>query len=133
MQSLSWLTSRCRQTCAASRLQLLNGKPVMWTTVFPLSQLRAISNDIGHLASDGSVNRHQQVVRQIDRLERMMPSGLLAGANWDFKALWRQIKTTGAAFKDVRFPTRDEHERAGPVCPNYLSGTPARALRSAEP
>ena len=42
----------------------------------------------------------------------MIPSGLLGGDNWDFKALWSQIRETGATFKGVRFPTRDEHEQA---------------------
>lgn len=55
---------------------------------------------------------HEEVLQHIDRLEAMIPSGLLAGDSWDFKALWRQIRETGAAFKGVRFPTKEEHERA---------------------
>ena len=42
----------------------------------------------------------------------MIPSGLLPGANWDFKALWQQIRTTGAGFKGVRFPTRQQHDES---------------------
>jgi len=55
---------------------------------------------------------HDGVIREIDRLESMVPSGLLAGDKWDCKALWNQIRATGAAFKGVRFPSRDEHQQA---------------------
>ena len=58
------------------------------------------------------MKRYEDVLRHIDRLETMIPAGFLAGDNWDFKALWRQIKATGAAFKGVRFPTQDEHQQA---------------------
>ena len=51
-------------------------------------------------------------MQHIDRLEAMIPRGLFAGDNWDFKGIWRQIRETGAAFKGVRFPTKDEHEQA---------------------
>ena len=55
---------------------------------------------------------HEEVLQHIDRLEAMIPRGLFAGDNWDFKGIWRQIRETGAAFKGVRFPTKDEHEQA---------------------
>ena len=55
---------------------------------------------------------YKNVLRQIDRLEAMIPSGRLPGTNWDFKALWQQIKTTGAGFKGVRFPTRQQHDES---------------------
>ena len=54
---------------------------------------------------------YKDVLRQIDRLDAMIPSGLLPGT-WDFKALWQQIRTTGAGFKGVRFPTRQQHDES---------------------
>lgn len=58
------------------------------------------------------MKHYEDVLRHIDRLEAMIPSGLFASDTWDFRAIWKQIRETGAAFKGVRFPTRSEHEEA---------------------
>lgn len=58
------------------------------------------------------MKHYEDVLRHIDRLEAMVPTGFLLDDNWDFKAIWQQIKITGAAFKGVRFPTKDEHQEA---------------------
>lgn len=58
------------------------------------------------------MKHYEEVQRNISRLEAMIPAGLLAADNWDFKAIWRQIRETSASFKGVRFPTKAQHEEA---------------------
>jgi hypothetical protein len=58
------------------------------------------------------MEQYKEVLRQITRLDSMIPSGFLASDNWDFKALWAQIRATSLAFKGVRFPSSAEHQEA---------------------
>lgn len=54
----------------------------------------------------------EEVITNIEQLERMIPSGFFASDDWDFKSIWSQIKTTGKSFKGCRFPSKEEHEAA---------------------
>lgn len=56
---------------------------------------------------------HEDVIANIRRLEDQTPSGLFGSdSDWDFKAIWSQIRRTGSSFKGVKFPTPDEHSAA---------------------
>jgi hypothetical protein len=55
------------------------------------------------------------------RLESMIPSGFMGiGDDWDFKALWAQIKVVQEAFNEARFPTREEHQEAWTSFQNWV-------------
>lgn len=54
----------------------------------------------------------EDVNSNIEQLDNMIPSGFLAGDDWDYKSIWSQIKTTGKSFKGCRFPSKEEHEAA---------------------
>ena len=54
-----------------------------------------------------------RVSKEMKRLESMIPSGFMGiGDDWDFKALWAQIKVVQEAFNEVSFSTREEHQEA---------------------
>lgn len=55
---------------------------------------------------------HKKVLKNIESLENIIPNELFDFSEWDLKAIWNQIKITGASFKGVRFPTSDEHSEA---------------------
>lgn len=55
---------------------------------------------------------YEKILAEIDRLDSMIPGGWLGEGDWNFGALWSQIKKTSAAFKGARFPTSSEHEQA---------------------
>jgi hypothetical protein len=55
---------------------------------------------------------HKKVLEEIDELKSMMPGGLFAVGKPDWKQIWNQVRTVGASFKGVRFPTHDEHQEA---------------------
>lgn len=58
-----------------------------------------------------TMSDHEEVNRNIARLESMIPRFLDFGKP-DWKAIWTQIKLTSNSFKGVRFPTREEHQKA---------------------
>lgn len=55
---------------------------------------------------------YRKVVEEIDELKSMVPGGLFASGKPDWRRIWDQVRTVGASFKGVRFPTRDEHQEA---------------------
>jgi len=57
-------------------------------------------------------DEYKRVLEEIDELKSMMPSGFLSFDKPDWKSIWGQIRVVGASFKGVKFPTRDEHQKA---------------------
>ena len=55
---------------------------------------------------------YKEIIRDIHRLESMLPGGLFGGGKADWKAIWSLIKAIGANFKGSRFPTKEEHQAA---------------------
>ena len=54
-----------------------------------------------------------RVFKEMKRLESMIPSGFMGiRDDWDFKALWAQIKAVQEAFNEARFSTREDHQEA---------------------
>ena len=54
---------------------------------------------------------YNKTLREISHLKSMVP-GLLSFNSTDWKEVWKQVKVVGAAFKGVRFPSREEHQKA---------------------
>lgn len=54
----------------------------------------------------------KQVDQHIDKLAAMLPGGFFPGGKPDWKALWNQIRKTGAAFKSANYPTKADHQQA---------------------
>lgn len=55
---------------------------------------------------------YNRVLQEIDELKSMIPGDFLSFEKPDWKSIWCQIRIVGASFKEVKFPTRDEHQKA---------------------
>jgi len=55
---------------------------------------------------------YKEILKDIRRLESMLPSGLLGSGKADWKAIWSLVKEIGANFKGSIFPTKEEHQAA---------------------
>lgn len=55
---------------------------------------------------------YNNVLQQIDELKSMIPSDFISHEKPDWKSIWSQIRIVGASFKGVKFPTRDDHQKA---------------------
>jgi len=53
---------------------------------------------------------HEQLTRRIQDFENSYSNGRPQGMKW--RQIWDEIKAISAAFKGVRFPTRQEHQEA---------------------
>ncbi|OGO19392.1 MAG: hypothetical protein A2144_07925 [Chloroflexi bacterium RBG_16_50_9] len=64
---------------------------------------------------------YNKVLQEIDELKSMMTSDSLPFDKPDWKSIWGQIRVASTSFKGVKFPTRDEHQKAWDNFQNIVS------------
>lgn len=58
------------------------------------------------------MNNTENIEREIDNLKSLIPSGFFFNSKPDWKSVWEQIKKINKIFKDVRYPQKEDRQKA---------------------
>ena len=75
---------------------------------------------------------YREVLQEIEKLNRMIPSGFMSGIKWDFEIIWDQIKATQKAFNGSRFPTREERQKSWEAFHNLIAKVKKQQVENRE-